>query len=348
MSSFRLPEPLLEWISFLRGGCRAVFVFCGFCERPLLNQTDKIKGALSRGLRKGLNSYMWLLKILLPVSLATALLDYSGWLHQLDFLLEPAMGVLSLPPAAALPILIGLTAGVYGCLAAMAVLSLSAEHMTLVTVFVLIAHSLPQEGIIQAKSGINFVKTTFVRLAAAVLTSLAVAWWLQPAPTDAAAAFAGMREVPPLAAFLQNWGSDMLRLCIKILVIIFSVMILIELMKAYDVIDVCAKIFEPILKVLGLHRKAGLLWLTGALFGLGYGGAIIMEQSRELKLSPEEVEKLQLSIGINHSMIEDPLLFLPFVISPIYAWVPRLAAAIAVVYLVSLRFKFKAKPSLDG
>jgi Fe2+ transport system protein B len=125
-----------------------------------MNRTDKLPGVLNRGLRKGLNGYIWLLKILLPVSLATALLDYSGWLHQLDFLLRPAMAMISLPPAAALPILIGLTAGVYGCLAAMAVLPLSVEHMTLVTVFVLIAHSLPQEGIIQAKSGINFIKTT--------------------------------------------------------------------------------------------------------------------------------------------------------------------------------------------
>jgi hypothetical protein len=266
----------------------------------------------------------------------------------LDFLLKPAMGLLSLPPAAALPILIGLTAGVYGCLAAMAVLTLSAEHMTLITVFVLIAHSLPQEGIIQAKSGINFIKTTLVRLAAAVLTCLAVAWWLQPAPTDAVAVSAGLRVAPPMADFLQKWGFDMLRLCVKILVIIFSVMILIELMKAYDVIDVCVKLLEPLLKVMGLHRQAGLLWLTGALFGLGYGGAIIMEQSRELTLSPEEVEKLQLSIGINHSMIEDPLLFLPFVVNPIYAWVPRLAAAIVVVYLVSLWFKFKAKPRHEG
>jgi hypothetical protein len=41
-------------------------------------------------------------------------------------------------------------------------------------------------------------------------------------------------------------------------------------------------------------------------------------------------------------------LFLPFVVSPIYAWVLRLAAAIAVVYLVSLWFKFKAKPGLEA
>ena len=302
---------------------------------------DRIRNALAKGLRKGLSGYIWLLKILLPVSLATALIDYSGWLHQLDFLLKPVMEVMSLPPAAALPILIGLTAGIYGCLAAMAVLPLSVEHMTLITVFVLIAHNLPQEGIIQAKSGINFVKTTLVRLAAAVLTCLAVAWWLQPAPAEAAAASAGLREWSSAWPFLQDWLGGMLRLCAKILVIVIGVMTLIELMKEFNLVDVFVRLLAPVLRLMGLHQRAGVLWLTGVLFGLAYGGAVIVEESRDLRLSPEEVEKLQLSIGINHSMIEDPLLFLPLGVSPFWLWVPRLAAAVAAVYLIAVWFKLR-------
>jgi len=302
---------------------------------------DSIRSALAKGLRKGLSGYIWLLKILLPVSLATALIDYSGWLHQLDFLLKPVMGVMSLPPAAALPILIGLTAGIYGCLAAMAVLPLSVEHVTLITVFVLIAHNLPQEGIIQAKSGINFVKTTLVRLAAAVLTCLAVSWWLQPALADAAAASSGLRELYSVWPFLQDWLRGMLRLCAKILVIVIGVMTLIELMKEFNLVDVFVRLLAPVLRLMGLHQRAGVLWLTGVLFGLAYGGAVIVEESRDLHLSPEEVEKLQLSIGINHSMIEDPLLFLPLGVSPFWLWVPRLAAAVAAVYLIAVWFKFR-------
>ena len=302
---------------------------------------DHLRNALAKGLRKGLSGYIWLLKILLPVSLATALIDYSGWLHQLDFLLKPVMAVMSLPPAAALPILIGLTAGIYGCLAAMAVLPLSVEHMTLITVFVLIAHNLPQEGIIQAKSGINFVKTTLVRLAAAVLTCLAVAWWLQPAPAEAAAASAGLREWSSAWPFLQDWLGGMLRLCAKILVIVIGVMTLIELMKEFNLVDVFVRLLAPVLRLMGLHQRAGVLWLTGVLFGLAYGGAVIVEESRDLRLSPEEVEKLQLSIGINHSMIEDPLLFLPLGVSPFWLWVPRLAAAVAAVYLIAVWFKLR-------
>ncbi|MCU0539228.1 MAG: iron transporter [Desulfobacterales bacterium] len=303
---------------------------------------EKMRAAVGIGFRKALRSYLWLLKILLPISLATALLDYAGWLHQLDFVLEPMMAILSLPAAAALPILIGMTAGVYASIAAMAVLPFSVEQMTLITVFVLIAHNLPQEGIIQARSGIPFIKTTLARLAAAVLSCLAVAWCLQPeAGPLAGSAAVGGYGAEPFGAFLLTWAAEMLGLGLKILLIIVGVMLAIEFMKAFDLIDLCVRLFAPFLKMMGLDQRAGLLWLTGVLFGLAYGGAIIVEESRELRLTPEEVEKLQVSIGINHSMIEDPLLFLPFGINPIWLWVPRLAAAVAAVYLMSGWFRLR-------
>jgi len=278
------------------------------------------------------------LKILVPISLATALLDFSGWIHYIDVVLKPAMAILSLPPAAALPILVGISTGVYGCIAAMAVLPFSVDQMTIITVFVLIAHSLPQEGIIQAKSGINFVKTTAARLVTAVATSLIVAACLRPDDGGAAAMASSLPAIPFFWPFLQNWLTEMLGLCGKILVIIFGVMLTIELMKEFNLIDLLVRLFAPVLKMMGLDRRAGVLWLTGVLFGLSYGGAVIVEQSRELHLSPKEVEKLQLSIGINHSMIEDPLLFLPFGIHPVWLCVPRLAAAILAVYCVDLGF----------
>jgi len=301
---------------------------------------SRARRAFDKGFRKGLSGFIWLLKILVPVSLATALLDYSGWVLKMDFVLKPVMDILGLPPSAALPILIGMTAGVYACLAAMAVLPLSVDHMTIITVFVLIAHNLPQEGIIQARSGIHFLKTTLVRIAAAVATGWVVAGCLQP-DAGAIAVAPAWREWPPITVFLHSWLVGILPLCAKILIIVIAVMTMIELMKAFALIDVLMRIFAPVLRMMGLHQRAGTIWLTGVLFGLAYGGAVIVEESRDLRLSPEDVEKLQLSIGINHSMIEDPLLFLPLGVGPFWLWVPRLAAAVAAVYLISLWFKFK-------
>jgi hypothetical protein len=161
-----------------------------------------------------------------------------------------------------------------------------------------------------------------------------------------------LRHLPLIGLFLQAWAWGMLGLCAKVLVIVVAVMTLIELMKALYLVDVLVRLFAPVLQMMGLHRRAGVLWLTGVLFGLAYGGAVIVEESRHLALSQEEVEKLQLSIGINHSMIEDPLLFLPLGVSPFWLWVPRLVAAVAVVYLIAAWFKFKrafkGKPAADN
>jgi len=302
----------------------------------------RARKALGEGLRRALSGYIWLLKILFPVSLATALLDYSGWLQHMDVALKPAMATLSLPPSAALPILIGMTAGVYASLAAMAVLPLSSDHLTIITVFILIAHNLPQEGIIQARSGINFVKTTLVRIIAALATGALVAWCLQPETGSAVGSVSvPLREAASMGAFLQNWIVEMLQLCVKILIIVIGVMTMIELMKEFSLIDVWVRLFAPVLRMMGLHQRAGVLWLTGVIFGLAYGGAVIVEESSSLRLDPEEVEKLQLSIGINHSMIEDPLLFLPLGVNPFWLFVPRLAAAVAAVYMLTAWFKFK-------
>ena len=102
-------------------------------------------------------------------------------------------------------------------------------------------------------------------------------------------------------------------------------------------------ICSPLLKTMGLNREVGLLWVTAVLFGVAYGGAVIVEEVKKQGLSEEAVEKLHLSIGINHAMIEDPALFLPFGIHPIWFWGPRLIAAIAVVYLASAWFAFRRR-----
>lgn len=308
-----------------------------------------LREAAAEGVRKGFRGFLWMLKILLPISFLTALGDHTGLLHRLDFLVAPLMGLLGLPAAAAFPLLIGLLTGVYGCIAAMAVLPLTTEQMTVIAVFILIAHNLPQESLIQANSGIGFAKTTLVRLAAAAATSAAVGWWLAPGgPAEPAAVAAAARPALSFAGFLGGWLRETGALALKILVIIVAVMVVIELMKRFHLAAALAAALGPLLGLMGLDRRAGVLWLTGALFGLSYGGAVIIEQARELDLTAPQIEKLQLSIGINHAVIEDPLIFLPLGLSPFWMWVPRLAAAIAVVYLAELWFRLRRRRPAAG
>ena len=138
---------------------------------------EKLQNITVTGIRKGWSGFIWMLKILVPVSFFTLLLQYSGWLESLDFLLEPAMQLMNLPSIAALPLIVGMLTGIYGGIAAMIVLPLTQGQMTLIAIFLLISHNLIQEGIIQAKSGINPVKATVFRLLGSFVTVAAIAFF---------------------------------------------------------------------------------------------------------------------------------------------------------------------------
>jgi hypothetical protein len=291
---------------------------------------------LKAGLRKGFDGFVWIMKILIPVSLFTALLAWTGWLSYLDFLLQPLMSLLSLPAMAALPLLIGMLTNIYGGIAAMAVLPLSHDQMTLMAIFLLIAHNLIQEGVIQAKSGIHPFKATVFRLTAATFTVMAVAPFFNVTMTASEKTGSSLEMTQPLIEALQEWGLNTLSLSVKIFVIIMCILTLLEILKTLDLISPMVRVFSPLLKIMGLDQKVGFLWLTAVIFGVAYGGAVIVEEVKAGHLTKEQLEELHLSIGINHALVEDPSLFLSLGLSPFWLWVPRVIVAILAERVLAL------------
>jgi len=288
----------------------------------------RIGEVLASGLRKGLNGFLWIMRILIPVSLFTALLAWTGWLGYLDFILQPMMNIISLPAMATLPLLIGMLTGIYGGIAAMSVLPFSQDQMTLMAIFLLIAHNLIQEGVIQAKSGIHPFKATLFRLTAATFTVMAVAPFFNVTMTVSEKTASSLETTRPLIEALQMWALTSLSLSVKIFVIIMCILTLLEILKTFDLISPMVRVLRPLLKIMGLDQKVGFLWLTAVIFGVVYGGAVIVEEVKAGHLTKDELEELHLSIGINHALVEDPSLFLSLNLSPFWLWVPRVIVAI--------------------
>ncbi|MDM8556927.1 iron transporter [Desulfococcaceae bacterium HSG7] len=303
--------------------------------------SDTLKSGLKSGLKKGQGGFLWMLKILIPISFATMLIDQSGLLNKIDFLIEPVMRLLSLPAIAALPLIIGMLTGLYGTIASMAFLPLNTDQMTLIAIFVLISHNLIQEGVIQGKSGIHPLPATFIRLIASCVTVIVSALFIKPAIATESIHTAALPPSIDFTAALMNWCVATGYLSLKIFVIIMGLMILLEIMKAFNLIRPIVKALNPILWTMGLSKRVGMLWLTAAIFGLSYGGAVIVEEAKDGNLTKNELTKLHFSIGVNHSLIEDPALFLSLGLSPFWLWIPRLTIAILTVHLVNLWFRLK-------
>ena len=296
-----------------------------------------IRASVAIGLRKGWTGLIWLLKIILPISFATALLVHFGIIYKLDFLLNPLMNLISLPASAALVLIAGLFTGIYGTVAALSVMPFSMDHMILMAVFTLISHNIIQESIVQGNSGINPFFAGLFRLVSAFIVTWACAKILGVSPGTGA----GMALTAPagngvsFSAMLWKWSLGTLRLSLQIFLIIMPLMVIIELAKYFNIIQTVTRIFSPVLSVLGLNRSCGMLWMTAAIFGLAYGSAVIVEETSSNHYDRKDLTRLHLSIGINHAMIEDPALFLPLGIPAFWLWIPRLIAAMIAAWLFS-------------
>ena len=299
---------------------------------------QKIKLGIRKGLTKGWKGLVWLLKIIIPISFATTLLVHFEIIYKLDFLLTPVMTWISLPASAALVLIIGLFTGIYGTVAALSVMPFSIEHMTLIAIYTLISHNIIQESIVQGNSGINTFFAAFFRLFMAFVVTFICAkiMGITPETGGVTGAEAFAREPVPLMVMLKTWGWKTFKLIIQIFCIIMPLMVILELAKTFNIISFITKMTSPVLSIMGLNRSTGMLWLTASIFGLAYGAAVIVEETQSNAYKKEDLIKLHLSIGINHSMIEDPVLFLPLGLPIFWLWIPRLAAAIIVTWLYTV------------
>ncbi|MFC1930189.1 nucleoside recognition domain-containing protein [Chloroflexota bacterium] len=282
------------------------------------------------GAKRGWGSFVWICKIVIPISFLVTILQWTGWLSQLDFLLNPLMKSINLPPEAALPIIIGMLVNLYAVIAAMTALPFTLDQMTLIAVFTLICHNLIAEGIIQHKSGINVIKATLVRFIAATLTVIIASQFLGDTSQSVTVPGALMVSTS-LPEVLKDWGIDTLVLLLKILGIVMSIMIMLEFSESMRWTEYSLKLLRPLMRILRLSERSALFWVTSATFGLMYGGAAIVDEARKGAMAREELERLHISIGINHAMVEDPVLFLALGLNPLWLWVPKLIMAIIAV-----------------
>ena len=90
-----------------------------------------------------------LFRIVVPISIATRLLDQLGLIHYLGDALAPVMGLLGLPGSMGLVWGTGMVTNLYGGMVVFASLApgagLSAAQVTVLATVMLVAHSLPVE-----------------------------------------------------------------------------------------------------------------------------------------------------------------------------------------------------------
>ncbi len=129
--------------------------------------------------------------------------------------------------------------------------------------------------------------------------------------------------------------SGLTRNVIMLVAIIVPLMIGIELLREWRVLDRFAGAAAPVARWLGLSGKAALPLISGIVFGLAYGAGVIIEAAREDGLSRKDCTLLCVFLVACHAVIEDTLLFVPFGVNPVALLGSRILIAVLMTILLS-------------
>jgi len=80
--------------------------------------------------------------------------------------------------------------------------------------------------------------------------------------------------------------------------------------------------------------------MTGIFFGLAYGAGVLIAEARAGHVDKDALVRLNLSLGISHSLIEDTFLFVAIGASLFWVLVPRMVAAALMVWAYVLVMSF--------
>ena len=289
---------------------------------------------------KAWKTCLWLLKIILPISLAVRLLQYSGLLAKVSVWFEPMFSHIGLPAESAVVFLTSIFSPLYAAIALIASMGLTVRQLTILALMCLIAHNLPVETSIQGHTGSRWWWVIVLRISSAFIVAFLVNQIMPYGSFDTVVRhYQTAESCQSIAEVIRLWLFSSLRLIGLILVIVTSLMVFHYLLEEFRLMDKISRPLSPLMRLFGLPADCSFLWLVGNLVGLAYGGAIMVEQIEANKLSRSEGDYLNHHLAISHSLLEDTLIFVALGVPLLWIVVPRLAFAFIVVW--SKRFVSK-------
>lgn len=274
------------------------------------NTWERVK-TLSQSLGRETWLTSWeLIRITIPVAIATKTLEELGLISSLSLVLEPVMGLLGLPGSLGLVWATAMLTNMYGGIAVFAALlpglALTGAQVTVLCSAMLIAHSLPVELSVSKRAGAALMPIAFIRILGAVVYGfllsricLAFDLWQQPAVL--------LFKVSSRSADLLQWGLDQLQNLVMIVVVIFVIVFCMRLFRAVGFLTLLEKILAPVLPFFGMSRRAAPITVVGMIMGIGYGGALIIRETSTGKLGKAEVFNSMALMGLCHGLVEDTL-----------------------------------------
>lgn len=297
-----------------------------------------VKNALPRAGR----FILLLLKIMIPISFAMRLLQFFGVIDIFADFVQPLFTLIGLPGDASLVFMTSVFLPLYPAIAVMTSIALSVRQATILAVMCLITHSLPIECTITTKTGSKWWQMVLLRISASFLMAF-VLNMVMPADETMFALSTPLTDQTTFGQVMKLFALSSLKLAGLIVIIVVTLIFLQTLLEEFDMLNTISIPFKPLMIVMGLPTASALQWLVGNVFGLSYGGAMLIDQVERGYITKNDANLMNWHLSISHSLLEDTILFAMMGIGVEWLIFPRLFLAIIVVWsyrlFVSLQIK---------
>ncbi len=124
---------------------------------------------IKKGLKNALNTYLDLVKIIIPVYILVTFFKYTGVIEIIADFFSPIMIYLGLPGEAMLALLTAYLLNMYAGLAVIASIDLGVKEITILGTMIGIAHSMIIESAVFKKINVNIFKINILRTVMSIL-----------------------------------------------------------------------------------------------------------------------------------------------------------------------------------
>ncbi len=291
------------------------------------------------GALHGVRAFLKLMAIVAPVYTAVTILRYTPALEAFARFTAPLMKLFGLPGEAALALILGNVINLYAGIGAITALNLPTAQLTVLSVMLLLSHSQILETAVFFRMKAKWWLLWAIRLALSLLSGVALGRLLVRDPgTGAASAELARMARTTFDGFgpaLDDWAIGLWATAWKMLLVLVAIFTGLEFARRYGLLSKALNGVHKLTRHIGLTRDAGLPWLGGNVFGIVFGGGLIVESTREHKLSPKQVTLVATFLALSHGLFEDTAIFIVLGANLFWITVPRVVLAVLVTWILS-------------
>ena len=274
-----------------------------------MNLLPIIKGWFKQSITTSIKIF----KIMIPITILVKILQETGLIIYIGKGLAPLMSVMGLPGETGLVWASAMMGNIYaGIITYFSMgMTLTVAQITVLSIIILIAHTLPVELAITQKAGAKAITVFLFRFLLGFIAGVILYHCYhilnvyQHIPTG----------IEKIVANTEHtgwgwWALGELKHYAIIFCYITGLIIIIDILKRVGLIEKVNQIFYPVLRFLGIGKEVIPITVIGMTLGLAYGGGLIINEVKQTQLNKRDVLYALMLMSLLHSVIEDSLLMI--------------------------------------